>query len=176
MEHRLPFPVSTRKWDTLTDWERSFFIGDDYLPLHPNHAEQIRLLEHDDAFRVDNWFSSNYPAGWPEHSQFRYPHEESISLDGCWDDGAGSARVRDWLFGRGIPFGRTVYLLYERDRVVAATWRMVVRYWDAFATSVGYAMLAFDHTRQWTGCFHHEDVIVFGSYCPFRPAEPDADE
>jgi hypothetical protein len=79
------------------------------------------------------------------------------------------------LFDRGIPFRRTAYLLYEQDQVVQATWRMVVRYWNAFAWSVGYAMMAVDHTLQWACCFHHEDVIVFGSHSKPRRIRPSCD-
>ena len=76
--------------------------------------------------------------------------------------GGRRAEVRQWLYARGVPFRRVVSLIYERNRVVRTTWGMVVRYWDAFTWSAGYAMYAVDHTQQWA-CFHHESVVVFGS-------------
>lgn len=164
MEQRLPFPVSTRPWLELPERDRSFFsFGDAYLPLHPHHAAQISLLAADDAKRVAAWAFSAIPAGWPDRAEQRFEREERLSVSGCWDGAGRRAEVRRWLSDRGVPFRRVVYLLYE-DQVVQATWQMVVRYWDAFAWSVGYAMVAVDHTLQWACCFHHEDVIVFGSH------------
>jgi hypothetical protein len=175
----LPFPISTRPWSELPEGERSFFsFGDDYLPLHPSHAAQLRLLVPTDAQRLATWAFSALPPGWPEQADQRFEHEEQLGVGECWQDAGRRAEVRQWLFNLGVPFRRTVYLLYERDVVVQTTWRMVVRYWDAFAWSVGYAMVAVDHSLQWACCFHHEDVIVFGSHARAvnaqrEPAAPD---
>jgi hypothetical protein len=165
VEQRLPFPVVVRPWDELAEPDRGFFcFADDYLPLHPNHAAQIGLLAPADAARVTEWAFAAIPPGWPDRTDQRFEHEAELVIRDCWDDPARRAGVRRWLHERGVPFGRTVCLLYERGRVVQATWRMVVRYWDAFAWSVGYAMVAVDYTLGWASCFHHEDVIVFGSH------------
>jgi hypothetical protein len=164
MDGHLPFGVSRRPWSELTEAEREFFSFDDeYLPLHPNHAAQIAVLDPADGTRVASWAFAAIPTGWPDRTDQRFEFEEHRRLDDSWDDPVRRAEVRDWLFRRGLPLRRTVYLLYERDRVVETTWRMVIRYWDAFAWCVGYAMFAVDHTLEWACCFHHEDVIVFGS-------------
>src|SRR5262249_8479393 len=110
------------------------------------------------------------PSGWPDRTDQRFEHEELVSVHACWNDPVRRAEVGRWLFKRGIPIRRTVYLMYERDQVVQTTWRMVVRYWDAFAWRVGYAMIAVDHTLLWACCFHHEDLIVFGSRSKRRRA------
>jgi hypothetical protein len=165
VEQRLPFRVAVRLWDDLAEPDRGLFgFADGYLPLHPNQAAQIGLLAPADAVRVTEWAFAAIPPGWPDRADQRFAHEADLVIRDCWDDPARRAEVRRWLFERGVPFARTVYLLYERGRVVQATWRAVVRYRDAFAWSVGYAMVAVDHTLRWACCFHHEDVIVFGSH------------
>src|SRR5207244_1921109 len=131
---------------------------------HPNHAAQVGLLAPADAARVTEWAFAAIPRGWPDRPGQRFGHQSELVVRDCWNDAARLAGVRRWLYERGVPFGRTVYLLYERWRVVQTTWRMVVRYWDAFAWSVGFATVAVDHTLQWACCLHHEDVIVFGSH------------
>jgi len=168
VDQRLPFTISTRLWSELSDRDRGFFCGDDYLPLHPQHAAQIGLLAQADATRLASWAFSAIPPGWPDRTDERFKHEELLNVSDCWNDEARRVDVTRWLFNRGIPFRQTVYLLYERDQAVQTTWRMVVRYWDAFAWSVGYAMVAVDHTLQWACCFHHEDVFVFGSHIERR--------
>jgi hypothetical protein len=164
VDHRLPFMVSGRPWPELSEKDRDFFCDDDYLPLSPNHAAQIALLAPGDNVRLASWALDALPPGWPDGAEQRFASEELLRIHECWNDPAGGDKVRRWLFDRGIPFRRTVYLIYAQDRVVQTTWRMVVRYWDAFAWSVGYAMVAVDHTLEWACYFHHEDVIVFGSH------------
>ena len=127
-------------------------------------GRQIGLLARTDVARVTEWAFAAIPPGWPDRTDERFEQEAELAIGDCWDDPARRAEVRRWLFERSVPFGRTVYLLYERDRVVQATWRMVVRYWDAFAYSVGLSMVAVDYTLQWACCFHHEEVIIFGSH------------
>jgi hypothetical protein len=164
VEQRLPFPVTLRPWDELHGSDRSFLcFENDYLPLPPNHAAQIGLLDPADAARVAEWAFAAIPPGWPDHTDQRFEHESQLVIRDCWEDPDRRNTVRRWLYERGVPFARIVYLLYERGRVVQTTWGMVVRYWDAFAWSVGYAMVVVDHTLQWACCFHHEDVIAFGS-------------
>lgn len=165
MEQRLPFPVTVRPWEELTESDRSFFcFSDEYLPLHPNHVAQFGLLIPTDAARVSSWAFSSIPPGWPDRADHRFQHEAQFIVRDCWDDAGRRADVRQWLFERRIPLRRVVYLMYERDRVVQTTWKMVVRYWDGLCWSVGYAMVAVDHTLQWACCFHHEDIIVFGTH------------
>ena len=164
VEQRLPFKVSICPWLGLSERDRSFFCGDDYLPLPPQHAAQIGLLAQEDAAQLTSWAFSAIPPGWPDLTDQRFEYEHQLNVRECWNDDVRRAEVTRWLFGRGVRFRRTVYLLYERGRVVQTTWRMVVRYWDAFAWSVGYAMFAVDHTLQWACCFHHEDMFVFGSH------------
>lgn len=164
MEQPLPFSVAVRPWDELPESVRGRLAlggADERLP--PADAARIGLLEPADAARLSAWALASIPPGWPELPDARFAHEDVLSLRDRWDDPAGHAAVRAWLYGRGVPFGRTVYLLYDRDRVVRTTWKVVVRHWDAFAWPVGYAMVAVDHTLRWACCFHHEDVVVFGS-------------
>lgn len=163
MDHQLPFPIEVRRWEELKESERRFFcFQDEYSPLHTNHAAQIGLLVPKAAKQVDDWATAAIPVGWPDSVTGSFPFEEQRNIRDGWDNPVERAAVRKWLFDRGVPFCRTVYLLYDRNMVVRTTWRLVVRYWDAFAWSVGIAMYVIDHTLQWTCCFHHEDVIVFG--------------
>lgn len=163
LEQRLPFPVSARPWASLSEPERAFFcFDDDYLPLHPNHAAKIGLLTSADAVKVTDWAFGTIPPGWPERGA-RFGREEHLNVQDCWNDERRRDDVREWLSQRGVPFATVVYLVYD-NWVVETTWQMVVRYWDAFAWSVGYAMVAVDHTLQWACCFHHEEFIHFGRF------------
>jgi hypothetical protein len=173
LQRRLPFPLSTRPWATLQESERGFFsFEDDDLPLHPDDAAQIALLDPIDAAKVYSWASATVPPGWPDAGR-PFDDETRLNVQDCWNDEGRRDAVRRWLANRGVPSGSTVYLLYDPTRIVETTWQMVVRYWDAFAWSVGFAMVVVDPTLRWACCFHHEEVITFGrnpsSAPPARP-------
>lgn len=164
MNHLLPLPISWRPWSELQDHERGFFIlGEDDPPLHPNHVARLGRLELFSARRVWDWAYSGFTHGWPEGIGERFRHEEMRSVTDVWGVTERVAEIRRWLHSKGIPFSRPIYLLYTRDQVVFTTWQLLVKFWDVFGWTVGYAMTAVDHTRQWACCFHHEDLIVFGT-------------
>jgi hypothetical protein len=71
--------------------------------------------------------------------------------------------TREWLHQRGVPYSTNIYLVYG-EAIVATEWKILVKYWDAFAWSVGFAMLALNESKSWVCEFHHEDVITFQSY------------
>ena len=164
MSSMLPFSVAAIPWTELSEPDRRFFcFQDDYLPLPAAHAAQIRLVAPEDGGRVRQWAWAAIPHGWPDATEHRFPAEQKLNIQNCWNEERELARVRQWLHDRGIPFEREIYLLFDHDQVVQTTWKILVRYWDAFAWSVGYAMVAVDSTLQWAICFHHEEVIVFGT-------------
>jgi hypothetical protein len=109
------FPVSVRSWDELADHERGFFcFQDEYLPLHPNHAAQIGLLSHADATRVWSWAFETLPPRWPDCIEQPFAYIERCYVIDSWNDAGRRGAVRRWLFQRGVPFKRVVYLLYDR--------------------------------------------------------------
>ena len=156
----LPFSVSGKYWGELNEKERSFFCCDeDVLPL--DHVRQIKLIRPPDSEGLFDWAMSSIPNDWPDGVE-HYRSEDRLSLSDKWDNESSIQEVQQWLHANGVPKGREVYLLYDRDRIVCTTWEIVVLYWYAFAWSVGFAMISIDHTRQWACCFHHEDTVIFG--------------
>ena len=92
-----------------------------------------------------------------------YLCEKYVLLSGVWSDPIRIQCIRDWLYQTGVPFSNRVFLLYD-NAVVSTDWKIVVRYWDAFAWSVGMEMVALDESRPWVCSFHHEEIITFRSY------------
>jgi len=67
-----------------------------------------------------------------------------------------------------------VYLFYDRAMILSMPWKIVLRYWNAWAWSVGYSMIAVDSTCQWACMFHHENMIEFGRYAENKTEPSDA--
>ncbi|MEM8777336.1 MAG: hypothetical protein AAGF26_00400 [Cyanobacteria bacterium P01_G01_bin.49] len=157
----LPLSSSIRAhpWLQLSERERSFFCGDEYLPLPESHALQIASLEAEEGRRVIKWLLNPFDLRWTIESQF--PCKVVMQLGDKWNSEAGIQTVRQWLHHRHVPYQRQVYLIYDYPQVVQMPWKLVVKYWDALAWSVGVEMLVLDSMRQWVCSFHHEDVITF---------------
>jgi len=152
-----------KNWSALSEEERSFFIGDKYLPLHKNSAERISLMKGKPARNFINEAFYKLP-GYSTAATSEFKEEKSIFIIDVWGDAEKTQKVREWLYHCAIPFSRTVYLLYDHEKVVKTDWKTLLRFWDAFSWSVGIAMVALDTTKQWACEFHHEDLITFYEY------------
>lgn len=159
---KLPFEIVGRKYSDLTEHEGSFFIGDEYLPLHPDHDAQIILLDRESADRIKSFARAGFVKN-PSGDFARLPLLDHQFLHDKWNSESDIQDVREWLHSLEIPYAQSVFLWYD-NAVVATTWKLLLRYWDAFAWSVGVAMHAFDHTLTWVCEFHHEDVISFYAF------------
>lgn len=148
------------KWDRLSDKDRNFFIGDEYLPLHENVSERISVLKDISAVKLSEDALVNTPIKSKDDST----HEKYNKTENAWGYDVESGKIREWLYKLSIPFSQTVYLLYDNRRIVKTDWKVFITYWDAFSWSVGTALLVIDQTKQWVLEVHHEDVISFYSY------------
>ena len=151
-----------KRWDRLSEAERDFFVGDEYLPLNSAHAERIEILQGHEAREFIREALHKVP-GYSPTATSAFVQEKHITIIDVWNDKAKIQEVRDWLYHTGVPFSRRVFLLYD-NRVVSTDWKIVVKYWDALAWNVGVEMLALDESKTWVCSFHHEDVITFRSY------------
>lgn len=165
MTASLPFEIETTGWNDLNEVQRDFFcFEEEYLPLPEQHLLQIHRLSSSSAERVWRWLGPSLPSGWPE-SEPHFSDQTAFQLDhGDWNSAEDVQSVRQWLHDLGVAYASDVFLVYESNKIVRMPWKLVVKYWDALAWSVGYAMIAMDPSRQWACCFHHENVIVFGKF------------
>ena len=150
------------RWNDLSVSERTFFVGDNYLPLPQSHANRIAVLRGSPAREFIREAIYGLPGYSPAATE-NFTSEESVHLTDVWNDESRVQEVRQWLHDRRIPYPTQVFLLYD-NLVVVTDWKSVVRYWDAFAWSVGVEMMAVDSTKSWVCSFHHEEVITFRSY------------
>ena len=152
-----------RSWHELSEKERSrVFSGENYAPLPASHAERIEVLLGIKAVEFARETLKGVP-GYSSTATTSFQREESLSLANCWTTAAGIQTVREWLHARSVPYSTKVYLLYN-EAAVATEWKILVKYWDAFAWCIGVEMLVLDSTKSWVCEFHHEDVVTFRRY------------
>ena len=96
------------------------------------------------------------------HDFRRFPCIEKKSLHDKWNLESGIQEVRQWLYSLGMSFSQNIFLLYS-DRIILTSWKILVKYWDAFAWSVGFAMYV-DTSMNWICEFNHEDMITYSAF------------
>ena len=151
-----------KAWNDLPEDKRNFFIGDNYLSLSELHAERIKVLRDIAAVEFKNELLYKVPA-YSIAATADFQVEEIIQLQDVWNDEAKIQATRKWLHEKKIPYATQVFLIYH-ELIVVTEWKILVKYWDAFAYNVGLEMVAVDRTKSWTCTFHHEDVITFRRY------------
>ena len=150
----------------IADWPLSWRLDQwgSIIPAH--HLAQMQTLGPEDANRI--WkliLDAEIHADFP-FKRGLFPSIESLSLQPVshQDDFRTVRRtVKKWLFQRGIPFGRRIYLSYQPDWAVMTTWKMLIRYWDLFYYSISDDLTVIDDTMTWALLFFHEHEIHFGT-------------
>ncbi|HBN78189.1 MAG TPA: hypothetical protein DD473_20740 [Planctomycetaceae bacterium] len=166
MSELFPFPLEVTFWNEMSDSERDFFsFESEYLPIPLAHADQICRLNNSSSKLVWKWLGAALPAHWPE-AEAQFPNQLVFNLESHnWNSDEGMQAVRQWLHDRNIPYSESMFLMYEPGKVIQLPWKLFVKYWDALTWSVGACAIVMDHKCKWALCFHHEDVIIFGTHC-----------
>ncbi|MFN7629192.1 MAG: hypothetical protein ACK5PZ_20390 [Pirellula sp.] len=161
----LTITPQTTPWNELDASSRGVaFVEDMYGTLPDVHLEQIHRVTASSLSEMNRWLDVLLP---PTVSADQLGFSESRFLqleESSWNTDDGIQSVRQWLHDCGVPYGTTVFLFYDRAMILAMPWKLVLRYWNAWAWSVGYSMIAVDSTCQWACMFHHENVIQFGRH------------
>lgn len=156
-------PLDDISAGSKTDLHLDWFLQN-ASDFHPAHRARIRLLSPEDAAAVQRHADETIPPGWPESSNV-FPEHEVLNYHHITRDDPHAdldAAVRQWLYNRGIPFGRRVFLLMDGRYVFQLPWRLVVRYWRVFDQHCGFASYVIDQTKAWALCFHHESFMLIG--------------
>lgn len=78
--------------------------------------------------------------------------------------------LKKWLYQRGIPFRRWVFVLMEdHDQPLLMTWKMAIKYCEHIFFA-GDTMV-FDNSLNWCLVYFHENEMFFGKDNVYDPTE-----
>jgi hypothetical protein len=142
-----------------------------YRVLPPRDLARIRPLDADSAKRLievtEPWYwEQPFTQGW-------FGVIAATSIGGNSPEAV--RRVRKWLFQRGIPFRREVYLSWDNTAAAITTWEMVVKYWDDLWYPSSDDLVVFDSSLSWALFFWHEEEAFFASHPVKRRSDADRD-
>ncbi len=139
------------------------FTDPRYDVLPPIHLAQVKPLAPADAGRLWNLIlRSDLHAAVP-FAEGYFRSLVGTRIADSHGNAAEDRRVRKWLYQRGIPFRRRVWLSYQPEWAIETTWKMLVKYWTAFYYPISDDLTVIDGSFTWALLFHHEEEVFFGS-------------
>ena len=153
-EHIIPIDQFRLNWR---------FIDEKYGKLPEQHLEQLKALNKDASkFLCDFIANTNLHNDTPFKKDFFRTIDKAKILDG------NEKEIKKWLFHRGIPFDKHVYLSWDAENAMIVPWKLVVKYFDSFYYGGSDDLTIIDKSLNWALLFFHEDEIYFGTNSEFK--------
>ena len=65
--------------------------------------------------------------------------------------------IKKWLYQRGIPFDKQVFLSWEQTKGMIVPWKIFIKYFDSFYYGSSDDLTIIDQSLNWSLLFYHED-------------------
>ena len=139
------------------------FTEEKYSVFPKIHFDQLKPLDKKAAkFLWDFISETDLHANVPfRKNYFRYIDKAKI-------ESGNQKEIKKWLYQRGLPFEKEVYLSYSPDDAMIVPWKILIKYFDSFYFS---DLTIIDESLQWALLFYHEDEIYFGTNKDFKLSE-----
>ncbi len=152
--------------DFVLKWR---FTDEKYDKLPDDHLSQLKPLDRKAAIFLWSYISDN---SLHEHIPFKRDYFNIIDKAKIRQD--NKPEIKKWLYRRGFPFDKSVYLSWQPEVAMIVPWKLFVKYFDSFYYSDDLTII--DQSLNWALLFYHEDEIYFGTNEPYLAGESFADE
>lgn len=138
---------------------------EEFDALTDQHKDQLIFLNKEASDFLYTYFkASKFHTGpiWEPFQKKNFKYVDRLKLEEMDDS------IKKWLYNRGIPFSKWVYVLpnYGKEPITM-TWKMVVKHHHKLF--FGDDVVIFDESNQWCLSYWHEDEITFGKLNTFKP-------
>jgi len=157
MQHVIPMDDFQLKWR---------FTEEKYDKLPDQHLGQLKPLDNEAAmFLWDYIAKTNLHNNIPFKGGFYRTIDKARILDG------NEKEIRKWLYHRGLPFNKPVFLSWDQENAMIVPWKLLIKYYDSFYYGGSDDLTIIDQSLNWALLFFHEDEIYFGTNKDFKPCE-----
>ena len=142
------------------------FTEENYDVFPKIHLDQLKPLDRNAAIFLSTYISKNdLHADAPfKKNFFRTVDYINISED-------NDSEIKKWLYQRGLPFEKVVYLSWDNENAMIVPWKILIKYFDSFYYAGSDDLTVFDESLQWSLMFSHWDTIFFGTNNDFVPSD-----
>jgi len=155
LDHVIPMDDFAMKWR---------FTDEDYNRLPQLHLEQLRPLD-----RQASKFLWDYISATNLHNDIPFKRNFFRNIDKVRVCEGNEKEIKKWLYQRGIPFDKMVFLSYQPGTAMIVPWKLLIKYFDDF--DYGDDLTVIDLSLSWALLFYHEDEIYFGTNKDFIPSK-----
>lgn len=150
---------------SISDFKQKWRFRDIKVP--DIHLSQIKPLDKDAAN-----FLTNYISDTDLHADVPFKKKYFRTIDKAKIHRSGNTQeIKKWLYQRGLPFDRNVFLSWDKDTAMIVPWKILIKYYDGIFYSGCDDLTVFDESLQWALLFYHEDEIYFGTNNDFKPSD-----
>lgn len=147
------------------------FIESEYNILPAEHLKQLTPLNEKASNFLWNFISNS---GLHENEPFGNNFFNTIDSTRIHE--GNEQEIKKWLYQRGLPFSKRVYLSWQPNTALITSWKLVVKYFDDFYYGGSDDLTIIDESLNWAVLFHHEDEIYFGTNEKFELSESEQQE
>lgn len=160
-EHRIPIMDFRLKWR---------FTEEKYDVIPEDHLQQFIPLD-----KEASQFLWDYIARSGLHDQTPFANNYFKITDKFKRSVANDSEIKKWLYRRGFPFDKMVFLSWQPGEAMIVPWKLLIKYVNAFYYS-GDDLTVIDQSLNWALLCYHEDEVYFGTNEKYKPEENAGDE
>ena len=162
LEHVIPIDAFGLNWR---------FTDERYDKIADQHLVQIKPLD-----KMASEFLWNYisDSGLHNNIPFKKNYFRIIDKAKILDD--NEKEIRKWLYQRGFPFNKPVFISWDKENSVIVPWKILVKYFNCFYYPIADDLSVIDQSLSWAILFYHEYEIYFGTNNEFIPSNIHVDE
>jgi len=146
------------------------FIDPKYDVLPDIHLDQLKPLDKDAAKFVSDFISKT-----DLHADVPFKKGFFQTIDKARVTADNKQEIKKWLYHRGLPFDKNVYLCWDEQDAMIVPWKIFIKYFDSFYYGGSDDLTVCDESLQWALLLYHEDEIYFGTNKDFKPSDNFAD-
>lgn len=156
-QHIIPMSDFGRKWR---------FTEENYDILPDIHLDQLKPLDNKAAK-----FLTTFLSEVDVHAEIPFKKDFFRTIDSVIINDDNEAEIKKWLYQRGLPFEKKVFLSWDNQDAMIVPWKILIKYFDSFYYGGSDDLTVFDESLQWAIVFFHADVIYFGTNKDFTPSD-----
>ena len=155
-EHIIPIDNFRLKWR---------FTEEKYDLLPNEHLDQLKPLNEKASLFLWNFIDQTNL-----HENIPFKNDFFKTIDKAKISGDNNKEIKKWLYQRGIPFDKPVFLSWQPTDGMIVPWKIFIKYFDSFYYG-GDDLTIIDQSLIWSLLFYHEDEIYFGTNKEFAPSK-----
>ena len=140
------------------------FTEPKYNQLPKNHLVQLKPLNN-----IGSKFLWDHIMDIGIHNEDPFDKNIFQNLDYINIADDNENEIKKWLYKRGLPFDKEVFISWQPDSAMIVPWKILIKYYNDFYYPGSDDLTIIDESLNWAVLFHHNETLYFGSNNSYKP-------